>query len=54
MQRASKAAAAEEEKKPPPVAEAVRAYVQATQALLQVGSCVLCLVDQALAEAVKA
>ncbi|PRW59254.1 fanconi-associated nuclease 1-like protein isoform X1 [Chlorella sorokiniana] len=35
MQRASKAAAAEEAKGPPPVAEAVKAYVQAIQALLQ-------------------
>ncbi len=37
MQRASRAAAAEEEKGPPPVGEAVKAYVQAIQALLQVG-----------------
>ncbi|KAI7839720.1 hypothetical protein COHA_006524 [Chlorella ohadii] len=35
MQRASRAAAAEEEKGPPPVGEAVKAYVQAIQALLQ-------------------
>lgn len=57
MQRGSKAVAAEEVKGPPPVAEAVRAYVNAIQALLQVGRLLnrfLPKVGRLLAEAVRA